>query len=239
MDGSMTDVSIIVPFRNEKEYAKEVISTVHNYFSRKKINFEIVAVDDSTDETWVILKNLEKKYKTLKVVRGWNPPGYGKAIRKGFEVSKGDILIPFNGDMCDSLDDAMKYVKIIRDEGYDMAFGSRYMEGGKVINYPSNKIIVSKLGNLFLRTVFGIKCSDVTNTFKGFSRKAIKVINPKANSYEIGLELALKGVKKGLRYKTIPISWTGRKYGVSKMQVMKSVKRHFIMSMKILFGVDS
>lgn len=239
MADKMTDISLIVPFKNEKEYAKEVISTIHDYFSKRKVDFEIVAVDDSTDETWDILKNLEKGYKTLKAVQGWKPPGYGKAIRKGFEVAKGDILIPFNGDMCDSLDDAMSYVKIIRDEGYDMAFGSRYMKGGKVINYPSNKIIVSKLGNLFLRFAFGIKCSDVTNTFKGFSRKAIKVINPKANSYEIGLELALKGVKKGLSYKTIPISWTGRKYGVSKMQIMKSIERHFIMSMKILFGVDS
>jgi dolichol-phosphate mannosyltransferase len=239
MDGSMTTLSIIVPFRNEKEYAKDVISAVHGYFSKKKMDFEIVAVDDSTDETWNILKTLQKKYKTLKAVQGWKPPGYGKAIRKGFEIAKGDILIPFNGDMCDSLDDAMSYVKIIRDEGYDMAFGSRYMEGGKVLNYPSNKVIFSKLGNLYLGVVFGIKCSDATNTFKGFSRKAIKIINPKADSYEIGLELALKGVRKGLSYKTIPISWTGRKYGVSKMQIMKSIKRHFIMSMKILFGVDS
>jgi len=232
-------VSLIVPFKNEKEYAKEVVSKIHGYFLDKNIDFEIIAVDDSTDETWNILKNLEKRYKRLKAIKGWKPPGYGKAIRKGFKVATGDILIPFNGDMCDSLDDAMKYIKIIRDEGYDMAFGSRYMKGGKIINYPSNKVIVSKSGNFFLRLMFGIKCSDVTNTFKGFSRNAIKTINPKSNSYEIGLELALKGVKRGLRYKTIPISWTGRKYGMSKMKLMKSIKRHFIMSMKILFDVNS
>jgi len=233
----LTEVSIIVPFKNEKEYAREVVSTIHNYLSSKKVDFEIIAVDDSTDETWDILKILKREYKKFKAVRGWKPPGYGKAIRKGFETAKGDVLIPFNGDMCDSLDDAMKYIKIIQDEGYDMAFGSRYMKGGKTINYPSNKVIVSKLGNLFLRILFGIKCSDVTNTFKGFSRKAIKIINPKADSYEIGLELALKGIKKGLTYKTIPISWTGRKYGVSKMKILKSIKMHFIMSIKILLGV--
>lgn len=238
MDDNLTDLSLIVPFRNEKEYAKEVISSIHSFFSGKKVSFEVIAVDDSTDETWNILKSLENKYGNFRAVQGDKPPGYGKAIRKGFEIAKGDVMIPFNGDMCDSLDDAMKYLKIIKEEGYDMAFGSRYMEGGRVVNYPSGKVIFSKAGNIFLRMVFGIKCSDVTNTFKGFSRKAIKTINPKANSYEIGLELALKGVKKGLTYKTIPISWTGRKYGVSKMQIAKSVKRHFIMSMKILFGVD-
>ena len=239
MDDSLTDLSLIVPFRNEKEYAKKVIVAIYDYFSGKKIDFEVIAVDDSTDETWDILKSLEKKYKNFKAVQGDKPPGYGKAIRKGFDRAKGNVLLPFNGDMCDSLDDAVRYLKIIKDEGYDMAFGSRYMKGGKVINYPSNKILVSKLGNLFLKVLFGIKCSDVTNTFKGFSRKSLQVIKPQADSYEIGLELALKGVKKGLTYKTIPISWTGRKFGVSKMKILKSVKRHFIMSMKILFGVDS
>ncbi len=237
MDDNLTELSLIVPFRNEKEYAKEVISSIYDYLSDKKIDFEVIAVDDSTDETWDILKSLEKKYKKFKAVQGDKPPGYGKAIRKGFAMAKGDVMIPFNGDMCDSLDDAMKYIKIIKEEGYDMAFGSRYMEGGKVINYPSNKVMVSKLGNLFLRVIFGIKCSDVTNTFKGFSRKSIQVINPKGDSYEIGLELALKGVKKGLTYKTIPISWTGRKYGVSKMKILKSIQRHFITSMKIFFGI--
>ncbi len=237
MDDSLTDLSLIVPFRNEKEYAKEVISTIYTYFSDKKIDFEIIAIDDSTDETWDILKSLEKKYKNFKAVQGDKPPGYGKAIRKGFNTAKGDVLIPFNGDMCDSLDDAMKYYRIIKEEGYDMAFGSRYMKGGRVINYPSNKVLVSKLGNLFLRILFGIKCSDVTNTFKGFSRKSLQVIKPKADSFEIGLELALKGVKKGLSYRTIPISWTGRKYGVSKMKILKSIQRHLITSLKIFLGI--
>ena len=68
MDDSLTDLSLIVPFRNEKEYAKEVISTIYDYFSGKKIDFEVIAVDDSTDETWDILKSLEKKYLLLKLV---------------------------------------------------------------------------------------------------------------------------------------------------------------------------
>lgn len=236
MDDTLTDLSLIVPFRNEKEYAKETISKIYSYLAARKIDFEVIAVDDSTDETWDILKSMEKKFKNFKAVKGDTPPGYGKAIRKGFATAKGDVMIPFNGDMCDSLDDAMEYFKIIKEEGYDMAFGSRYMKGGKVLNYPSNKVIFSKVGNLFLRVLFGIKCSDVTNTFKGFSSKSIEIISPKADSYEIGLELALKGVKKGLTYKTIPISWSGRKYGVSKMKILKSVKRHLITSLKIFFG---
>jgi glycosyltransferase involved in cell wall biosynthesis len=183
-------LSIIIPFRNEKGYARTVVKHVHDYLSKQGISFEIIAVDDSTDETWGVLKGLERKYKHFRAFQGWKPPGYGKALRKGFEIAKGDIIVPYNGDMCDSLDDVMEYVQTI-DSGYDMAFGSRYMKGSKVVNYPHDKLIFSRLGNLFLQTVSLAHCSDITNTFKAYKRSSIKKINPKTDSFEFVIELAL------------------------------------------------
>ncbi|TAL48123.1 glycosyltransferase family 2 protein [archaeon] len=229
-------LSIIIPFRNEKGYARTVIKHVHDYMSKTGMSFEIIAVDDSTDETWSILKSMEKKYSRFKAVQGWKPPGYGKALRKGFDMAKGEIVVPYNGDMCDSLDDVMKYVKII-DSGYDMAFGSRYMKGAKVVNYPREKLKFSRLGNLFLQMISLSSCSDITNTFKAYKKSSIKKINPKTDSYEIGVELALKGIRKGLTYKTIPISWTGRTSGESKMNIQRAVFKHFKTSMKIILGI--
>jgi len=229
-------VSVIIPFKNEKEYAPKTVKAVADYMEEKSVDYEMVAVDDSTDGTFEILKALTKTYKNLKVVKGWTPPAYGKAVRRGFAEAKGDILIPFNGDLCDSLDDVMKYIKVI-NSGYDMAFGSRYMKGGGFINYPSNKILFSKLGNLFIMLLFRVRCSDITNTFKGYSRHAYKTINPQANRYDIGIEMALKGIRAGLKYKTVPIFWTGRVYGVSKMNVIKSVFSHWKLAMKIFFRI--
>ena len=229
-------LSLIIPFRNERGYARTVVKHVHDYLSKSGITFEIIAVDDSTDETWIILKGLEKKYKNLRAVQGWKPPGYGKALRKGFEMARGDIVVPYNGDMCDSLDDVMKYVGII-DKGYNMAFGSRYMKGSRVVNYPSDKLVFSRLGNLFLQFISLSSCSDITNTFKAYGRGSIKKINPKTDSFEIGIELALKGIRKGLTYKTIPISWTGRTSGESKMNIPRAILKHFKTSMKIILGI--
>jgi len=129
----------------------------------------------------------------------------------------------------------MKYIGVI-NSGYDMAFGSRYMKGSKFINYPANRILLSKTLNFALMLFFRVDCSDISNTFKAYSRKAYTTINPKTNSYEIGIEMALKGVKRGLTYKTVPIYWTGREHGVSKMRILLSMYRHFLMAMKVFFG---
>jgi dolichol-phosphate mannosyltransferase len=231
----LKDLSLIIPFRNENEYVKTVIGTVHGYLTKRKINFEIIAVDDSNDGTWEILKSLEKKYSNFRAVQGWKPPGYGKALRKGFSLAKGNIVIPFNGDMCDSLDDVMRYVKII-NSGYDMAFGSRYARGAKVKNYPRIKKIFSVLGNIFIMTLFRVNCSDITQSFKAYRREIINDVKPVSDGYEISLELALRAIRKGYKYKTIPISWVGRKSGKSKMNLRRSVMRYFKTVMKLFLG---
>jgi len=228
-------ISVIIPFKNEREYARVTMEKVESFLKKEKRDFEIIAVDDSNDGTWEIIKGFEKRHKRVKAIKGDKPAGYGKALRKGFSLATGDILIPFNGDMCDSLEDLMKYVRVI-EGGYDMAFGSRYMEGGRFIDYPSHKIMFSRLGNLFLMAVFRVRCTDITNTFKAFRSEVVEAVRPRAESYELGLELALKGVRKGFTYKTIPISWTGRKYGRSKMRLAVSIIKHFRMSAKILLG---
>ena len=234
----MVDVSIIIPFRNEKGYAAVAVESVYNYLKKTKIDFEIIAIDDSTDETWDILKKLEKKLNRFRAVQGWKPPGYGKALRKGFQEARGKIVIPYSGDMCESLDDVMKYIEIV-NQGYDMALGSRFIKGGKIINYPKEKLFINRLGNFFLQILFLSKYNDFTNGFKGYSKRAFEIIKPKANSYELGLEMALKGMRKGLKYKIIPISWIGRTSGVSKMNVKKTMIRQFKMAMKIFFGIDN
>jgi len=230
------ELSVIIPFKNENNYVKTVIHEVHTYLVEKKIDFEIIAIDDSDDETWDILKNIESKYTHLKAVQGWKPSGYGKALRRGFELATGKIVVPFNGDMCDSLDDMMKYIEII-NQGYDMAFGSRYISDAKVENYPRFKKVVSILGNTLIMILFRVKCNDITQSFKAYRKEVIDSVQPISNGYEISLELALRAIKKNYKYKTIPIVWIGRKSGTSKMNLRKSVKAYFETLMKIFLGI--
>jgi len=234
----LKDLTLIIPFKNENEYVKTVLKTVYDYLNKKNIDFEVIAVDDSTDGTWEILQSLKGKYKNFRAVQGWKPPGYGKALRKGFQLAKGRIVVPFNGDLCDSLDDVMKYMKIIDKEGYDMAFGSRYIKGGYAKNYPKIKKVFSLFANYAILILLGVRCNDITQSFKAFKRTVLQDVKPKSNGYEISMEIALKAIKKGYKYKTIPISWIGRKSGVSKMKLRKNIPIYFRTFMRILLKME-
>jgi len=224
--------SLIIPFKNEKEYAEITMKTAYSNMTERNLDFELIAVDDSSDGTWEILKHFQESHNNVVVIKGWDPPGYGQALREGFRSATGDILIPFNGDLCDSLDDVTSYIQHIHD-GYDMVFGSRYMKGGKILGHSSAKVLLSRAGNAFLQWMFNAKCTDFTNTFKAYRREVIDAINPQANGYDLGLELALKGIIRGYKYTTIPVVWSDRQYGISKMSILKSMFTHLKTGLKI------
>lgn len=226
--------SLIIPFKNEVEYAETTMNTAYTYLSEQGCDFELVAVDDSTDGTWEILQSFADLHKNVVAVRGGEPPGYGKALQKGFRVASGDIIIPFNGDLSDSLDDVIAYIRLIED-GYDMVFGSRFMAGAKVTDSTAVKGFISQLANAFLQRLFRTHCSDITNSFKAYRKNVLEEINPTANGYYIGMEIALKGILKKYKYTTIPIAWSGRKYGRSKMSMMKAIPTYLFTALKIRF----
>lgn len=226
--------SLIIPFKNEVAYARITMEKVYAYLSECEIDFELVAVDDSTDETWEILQSFGRTHKNVVAVKGGEPPGYGKALRKGFSVATGDILIPFNGDFCDSLDDVISYIKLI-ENGNDMVFGSRFMSGAKVNDSSVTKDFLSQLGNIFLQLLFQTNCSDITNSFKAYRRTVLDEIKPTADGYNIVIEIPLKGILKKYKYTTIPVIWSGRKHGRSKMSVIKSILTYLFTAFRIRF----
>ena len=226
--------SLIIPFKDEVQYASISMEKAHAYLSDRELDFELVAVDDSNDGTWEILRSFEDRYQNIIAVRGGNPPGYGKALRKGFSVATGDILIPFNGDLSDSLDDVLAYIQLIED-GYDMVFGSRFMTRENVTKSSGAKGAISRLGNMFIQLLFGINCSDTTNSFKAYKRLVLEDIKPTSTGFDIGIEIALKGILKKYKYTTIPIKYLARKYGSSKMAIAKILPTYLFTVLKIRF----
>lgn len=226
--------SLIIPFKNEVKYAETTMNMAYAYLFEHNIDFELVAVDDSTDGTWEVLQSFASLHQNVMAVKGEEPSGYGKALKKGFAVATGDILIPFNGDLSDSLNDVLSYVHLIED-GYDMVFGSRFMVGAKVTDSAVIKEKVSQLSNMFLQILFHTSCSDITNSFKAYKRMVLEDINPTANGYHIGMEIALKGILKKYKYTTIPVTWSGRKYGRSKMSIIRAIPKYLFTALKIRF----
>ena len=205
---------------------------VYAYLSEHKMDFELIAVDDSSDGTWETLQSFQNTHKNVIVLKGGEPSGYGKALRKGFSFSTGEILIPFNGDLSDSLKDIITYIKLIED-GYDMVFGSRFMVGAEVTDSVVTKEFLSRFSNMFLQFLFQTKCTDITNSFKAYKRKVWDEIKPISKGYSIGMEIALKGILREYKYTTIPVTWTGRKHGRSKMSIVKSILIYFWIALKI------
>ncbi|GAF76793.1 unnamed protein product, partial [marine sediment metagenome] len=203
-------------------------NTLHDVYSRlKHIDFEVLVVDDSTDQTYSILKKLMKKYKNLNVVHRTNEKGVGSATRLGIKKSKGKYIITF---MADSKDDA-KYFPIMLEKlqkGYDVVQTSRFFKGCKIIGYKKKKKICNWLCNTFIRILFlEFKLRDFSSLFKGFDKEKINTLNLNANEFDLGLEIVLKAMKKKMKIIEIPVDWIEREQGHSKLKLSRYAKHYF------------
>ena len=142
--------SVIIPARDEEESLPDTVSGIHSTFTTQGIPHEIVVVDDgSSDGTWAVLQDLKKKYPTLAPTQNRGQHGFGRAVIWGIDHSHGDAVVIMMADASDSPDHAVRYWNLL-NEGYDCAFGSRFIKGGEVIDYPRVKLTVNRLANFFV-----------------------------------------------------------------------------------------
>jgi dolichol-phosphate mannosyltransferase len=137
-------------------------------------------------------------------------------------------------DGSDSPDDIVKYYEKLL-EGYDCVFGSRFIKGSKVIDYPYHKLVLNRLANWFIKILFRLKFNDVTNAFKAYRRHAIQGVRP-IISYQFNLtvELPLKAIVRGYSYTVVPISWKNRMTGISKLKIKEMGSRYLFIVLYIL-----
>lgn len=224
-------LSIVVPAHNEEENIGQAISDIIAEMTKEKIDYEIVAVDDnSADSTPSVLAELSAGCPNVKIVRRNPPRGFGRAIREGLAYAKGDAVAIVMGDLSDDPADIVRCFRKI-EEGYDCVFGSRFMKGSKVRDYPWVKLLINRIANTFIRSLFFIKANDITNAFKLYKKEVIDAVQPLESLYfNITVEIPLKAIARGFSYVQVPISWYGRKSGVSKLGIQE-------MSRKYLFTV--
>jgi glycosyltransferase involved in cell wall biosynthesis len=214
-------ISVIVPAHNEEKIIGKTLSSLFKTLEKSKLNYEIVAVDDnSNDDTLKIMKSFARKSKKIKVVHKISerkgPTGFGSALTFGFAHARGDVLIPFMGDLSDDPRDVIKLVKKIQ-EGYDIVCGSRFIKGGKAVGYPFLKFIAHKIYNKFFSFVFGLGLEDFSNAFKAYKRKIFDSMKIESKGFEFNAEVLLKAHILGYKIAEVPVSWYGRKQGLSKL----------------------
>jgi len=188
---------------------------------------EIIVVDDgSTDKTIQILKNECQKISELKIVQNSGMHGFGRAIVHGLNNISGDAVVIMMADESDDPRDVVRYWKKL-NEGYDCVFGSRFANGGGVIDYPKLKLLLNRLANLFIKFLFRHGLNDTTNAFKAYRKTVIDGIRPILSPhFNITLELPLKAVVRGYSYATIPITWRNRRTGVAKLKIKEMGSRY-------------
>ena len=220
-------LSIIIPAKDEEGDIENTIISIHNILKTNNVEHEILIINDhSVDSTLEILSSLEKKIKELKIINNSGKPGFGLAIRQGLENYSGDIVAIVMADGSDSPKDLINfYFKSVKN--YTCVFGTRFSSGGSTKDYPVLKYIMNRFFNNLVRLIFRIKYDDITNAFKVYTREAIEGSKPfLSNHFNLTLELPLKIIIRGYKYKIIPNSWKNRQTGVSKMRIKEMGSRY-------------
>ena len=224
----LTLYSVVIPAHNEEESLPHTVEEIYQTLLRENVPHEIVVVDDgSKDRTWQVLQKLQAAIPTLAPVQNPGPHGFGRAVIFGLNRIKGDACTIMMADASDSPDDAVRYWRLL-NEGWECVFGSRFVKGGKVIDYPRMKLFVNRIANFLVRVGFTIPLNDTTNAFKAYRRTVIEGCRPFLSPhFNLTVEIPLKAIVRGYSWTVIPISWQNRKHGVPKLKISEMGSRYF------------
>ncbi|MDD6000611.1 MAG: polyprenol monophosphomannose synthase [Bacteroidales bacterium] len=217
----MSNKVVIIPTYKEKENIENIIRVVFNLPEP----FDILIIDDnSPDGTADIVKNLIKEFpERLHIIERSGKLGLGTAYITGFKWSLEhgyDYIFEMDADFSHPPEDLINLYNACHTDGFDMAIGSRYISGVNVVNWPMGRIMMSYYGSMYVRIVTRMKIMDTTAGFVCYTRKVLDAIDLdkiKMKGYGFQIEMKFTAWKKKFKIKEVPIIFTDRKQGTSKM----------------------
>jgi dolichol-phosphate mannosyltransferase len=212
---------VIIPTYNEKENIERMVRKVFSL----TVPFDLLIVDDgSPDGTAQIVKNLQQEFgKKLHLLERKGKLGLGTAYIAGFKYAiqhQFDYIFEMDCDFSHNPDDLVNLYHACANEGADLSIGSRYVKGGKVVNWPIDRILMSYFASLYVRMILWINIHDTTAGFKCYRRNVLETIDLdgiKFIGYAFQIEMKYKVKKAGFKIKEVPITFTDRTAGESKM----------------------
>jgi dolichol-phosphate mannosyltransferase len=225
-------LSVVIPCRNEEAALPSTVEHLSLELRLHGVPHEIVAVDDgSTDSTWLTLQGLAGRVPALLPVQNHGEHGFGRAVTAGIDRSTGDAVVIMMADESDDCRDIVRYWELL-NQGWDAIFGSRFVKGGGVIDYPMHKLLVNRLANLFLRLFFRVPFNDFTNAFKAYRRQTLDGCRPFLSPhFNLTIELPLKTIVRGYSWTTMPITWRNRRSGISKLKITEMGSRYLFIAL--------
>jgi len=220
-------LSVVIPAQDEQGIIAATLAGVAGVLEREGIDHEILVVDDaSTDDTRAIVERIAVERPAVRYHLSHYSRGFGMAVRAGLDEFTGDAVAIYMADRSDDPEDLVRYHRVL-EEGWDCAFGSRFVSGSRVDQYPRLKLLVNRLANLFIRSIFLHGYNDTTNAFKAYRREVIESVSPLlSNHFNLTVELPLKAIVRGNSFRVMPISWTNRTTGSSKLAMREMGSRY-------------
>ena len=211
---------VIIPTYKEKENVEGIIRAI----SELPVAFDILIIDDnSPDGTADIVKNLQTEFNNLYLIERAGKLGLGTAYITGFKwaLARGySYIYEMDADFSHNPNDLVKLYKACHEDRADLAIGSRYISGVNVVDWPLSRILMSYFASIYVRTITGMKIMDTTAGFKCYKKEVLEnVKTEKIKSIGYGFQIEMKFITWKLGYKIVevPIIFTERKHGASKM----------------------
>jgi dolichol-phosphate mannosyltransferase len=211
---------VIIPTYKEKENIESLVSAI----STLPVQFDILVIDDnSPDGTAELVKQMQPSYPNLHLIERPGKLGLGTAYITGFKwaLEKDyNFIYEMDADFSHDPRDLIRLYKACSEDGADLAIGSRYISGVNVVNWPLSRVMMSYFASIYVRIITGMKIMDTTAGFKCYRKEVLQRIKPdKIRSVGYGFQIEMKFTtwKLGFKIVEIPIIFTDRKLGASKM----------------------
>jgi len=211
---------VIIPTYKESENIEALVKAI----SAQDVAFDILVVDDnSPDGTAAIVKNLQGSFNNMHLIERPGKLGLGTAYMTGFKwaLEKGyNYIYEMDADFSHNPADLVRLYNVCKNGDADVAIGSRYISGVNVVNWPLSRVFMSYFASIYVRMITGMKIMDTTAGFKCYKREVLENINQyhiKSVGYSFQIEMKFIAWKLGYKIVEVPITFTDRKLGSSKM----------------------
>ena len=218
--GELSPVLVIIPTYNEVDNIERIITRLHEHNPQVHA---LVADDNSPDGTGELADKLAAKDERVKVMHRAGKQGLGAAYIAGFDwgLERGyQLLIEMDADGSHQPEDLPRMLRALEEQQADLVIGSRYVKGGKIVNWPLSRLLLSRCGNIYIHLVMGMKVRDVTAGFRVFRRGTLERLgleSVRSGGYIFQTDLTRRVNNLGMKIVEVPITFVEREIGQSKM----------------------
>jgi len=229
-------LSVVIPAHNEESNIGPTIMELQRALREAEIPFEVIVVNDnSVDKTEAAITALRENDDRIRLFNRAPPGGFGRAIRSGLEFVEGDVVAIYMADQSDDPADLVRCYQRI-EEGYDCVFGSRFVKGSKVTNYPWFKLLVNRIVNRLIQIMFWTRHNDLTNAFKLYRSHVVRECGPyKSSHFNLTIEMSLSALIRRYSIASEPVNWYGRTAGVSSLRLSQMGRRYLVVLLRMFF----